>query len=290
MSPSAEQSAIMRADERVAILTGTSSGFGMLSAIELARKRYRVIATMRDPHNAAELRERAERAGVAGQVSIVALDVTDMLATERVIADTLRLYQRIDLLVNNAGLAVGGFVEDVSLENWRRQMETNFFGLVAMTKGVIPIMRTQRSGLIINISSVSGRVGFPGYAPYAASKFAVEGFSESLRHELAPLGIKVVLLEPGAYRTPIWDKGLAQMSSPDHSPYADRLKAIIRYARRSAETAPDPQQVANFIGRLAETRSPRLRYALGRGALLAIGGKALLPWKWFERLIERGTR
>ncbi len=276
--------------ERVALITGSSSGFGMLTAVELARKHYRVIATMRNPNAAAELMARAERLGIAGQMDIVGLDVTDPVVIEQVVADTLGKYGRIDMLVNNAGFAIGGFVEHVPMEDWRRQMETNFFGLVAMTQSVIPAMRAQGSGLIINISSVSGRVGFPGYAPYAASKFAVEGFSESLRHELAPLGVSVVLLEPGAYRTPIWDKGLERMRAPDASPYRDRLRAIIRYARRTAETAPDPQEIADMIARLASARSPRLRYPLGRGALAAIWGKTLLPWKWFERIIERGTR
>jgi NAD(P)-dependent dehydrogenase (short-subunit alcohol dehydrogenase family) len=276
--------------ERVALVTGTSSGFGMLTAIKLARKQYRVMATMRNPERATELWERAERAGAAERIEILPLDVTDPLAIERVVAETLRIHGRIDVLVNNAGFAVGGFIEEVTMEDWRRQMETNFFGLVAMTKSVIPVMRQQRSGLIINISSVSGRVSFPGYAPYAASKFAVEGFSESLRHELAPLGINVVLVEPGAYRTPIWNKGLANINSPEQSPYLDRLRAITQYSRRTSETAPNPQEIADFIGSLTDKRAPRLRYPLGRGALLAIWGKALLPWKWFEFLIERTTR
>jgi len=262
----------------------------MLTALELAQKQYRVIATMRNPEGAGELLERAERSGLTGRIEIMALDVNDHHAIERVAAETLRVHERVDLLVNNAGFAVGGFVEEVSMDDWRRQMETNFFGLVAMTKSIIPVMRKQRSGMIINISSVSGRVGFPGYAPYAASKFAVEGFSESLRHELAPFGVSVVLVEPGAYRTPIWDKGLMQMTGLDNSPYLGRLKAIMGYSRRTAENAPDPQQIADLIGKLAYTRSPRLRYLLGRGALAAIWGRALLPWKWFERIIERGTR
>ncbi|MBB3109691.1 NAD(P)-dependent dehydrogenase (short-subunit alcohol dehydrogenase family) [Paenibacillus phyllosphaerae] len=276
--------------ERVAFITGTSSGFGMLTAIELAKQQYRVIATMRDPRKAAELLERAERTGVAERIVILALDVTEPLSIARAVSETLDKYGRIDLLVNNAGFAVGGFVEEVAMDDWRRQMETNFFGLVAMTQAVIPVMRKQSSGIIINIGSVSGRIGFPGYAPYAASKFAVEGFSESLRHELGPLGIHVALVEPGAYRTPIWDKGLEQIRSSGNSPYVRRLEAIMRYARRTSETAPDPQQVADLIGRIARARSPRLRYPIGRGSTLALWGKALLPWKWFERVIERGTR
>lgn len=276
--------------ERIAVITGTSSGFGMFTAIELARKPIRVIAAMRDPSRSGELMERAERARAAGRIEVHRLDVTDASSIEQVMDEVLRTHGRIDILINNAGFAVGGTVEEVAMEQWRRQMETNFFGLVAMTKSVIPVMRQQRSGLIINISSISGRIGFPGYAPYAASKFAVEGFSESLRHELSPFGIRVVLVEPGAYRTPIWDKGLSQIPSIEGSPYEPRLKAILAYARRAAQTAPDPQQVAALIGSLVDHPSPRLRYPIGRGSLLGIWGKTLLPWKWFEAIIERATR
>ena len=276
--------------ERIAIITGTSSGFGLLTAIELARKGIRVVATMRDLARAGELREHAERAGVSERIEIRRLDVTDPQSIEQVVDEVVRVHGRIDILVNNAGLAVGGYVEDVPMEDWRRQMETNFFGLVAITKSVIPIMRRQQSGRIINIGSISGRIAFPGYAPYAASKYAVEGFSESLRHELAPFHIFVVLVEPGAYRTSIWGKGLAQIPAADDSPYAQRMRAVMNYSRRAAETAPDPQQVADLIGWLVHHPSPRLRYPIGQGSRLAVWGKALLPWKWFERIVERATR
>ncbi|WP_277345877.1 SDR family oxidoreductase [Paenibacillus sp. HB172176] len=276
--------------EPIAILTGTSSGFGMLSAIVLAKQSYRVIATMRNTEKAGELLTRAKAAGVTERLVVRALDVTDPLSIERVVAETLEQHKRIDLLVNNAGVAVGGFVEEVAMDDWRKQMETNFFGLVAMTQSVIPAMRRQRGGQIINVGSISGRIGFPGYAPYAASKFAVEGFSESLRHELAPHGIVVSIIEPGAYRTGIWDKGLSAIAGSSDSPYADRLQAIMRYSRQAAAASSDPQQVADLVGRLASMSSPRLRYPIGRGSRLALLGKALLPWRWFESIIERGTR
>lgn len=277
--------------KRVALVTGTSSGFGMLTALELARREYLVLATMRNPERAQELLERAERLGVAKWIKVTALDVTDEQAVAGTVAELLRTYGRIDLLVNNAGLAVGGFIEDVSMSEWRRQLETNFFGTVAVTRSVLPVMREQRSGLIVNISSVSGRIAFPGYGPYAASKYAVEGFSESLRHELLPFGIRVVLVEPGAYRTPIWDKGLADMSAPADSAYRERLQVITGYSQRAAQTAPDPQEVADLIGKLADSRrKPRLRYVLGQGSRLTLWGKALLPWTWFEGIVERASR
>lgn len=192
--------------------------------------------------------------------------------------------------MNNAGFAVGGFVEEVSMETWRRQMETNFFGLIAVTKAVLPFMRAQRSGLIINVSSVSGLTGFPGYAPYAASKFAVEGFSESLRQEMLSYGVRVVLVEPGSFRTPIWGKGIAGIHSPEGSPYRARLEEVLRYSRRSAETAPDPQEVADLIARITAKRAPRLRYPVGKGSRVLMIGKALIPWKVLEGIISKSLR
>lgn len=197
------------------------------------------------------------------------------------------IYNRIDILVNNAGIAVGGYVEDVTITDWRLQFETNFFGLIALTQAVLPMMRSQNSGKIINISSISGRLGFPGYAAYAASKFAVEGFSESLRHEMLPFGIYVVLVEPGAYKTEIWEKGFNTMRTSPESVYRTQLEAVLRYSQKAAETAPNPQDIANLIVKVTKNVHPKLRYPLGKGARLTLWSKALLPWKWFEWMIKK---
>lgn len=274
----------------VALITGTSSGFGLLTALTLARQGYKVVATMRDLERKDELVQQAEQAGVLERMHLLALDVTDEASIASATQAALELAGRIDVLVNNAGFAVGGFVEEVGMDAWRRQMETNFFGLIAVTKAVLPIMRAQRSGLIINVSSVSGLTGFPGYAPYASSKFAVEGFSESLRQEMLSYGVRVVLVEPGSFRTPIWGKGIAGIHSPEGSPYRARLEEVLRYSRRSAETAPDPQQVADLIGRITAKRAPRLRYPVGKGSRMLMIGKALLPWKVLEGIISRSLR
>ncbi|MDF2723878.1 MAG: short-chain dehydrogenase [Paenibacillus sp.] len=273
--------------ERIALITGTSSGFGMLTAVKLARLGFRVVATMRNTGAQRELLAKAEQAGAAANVEVLPLDVTDFAAIERVVSEVIARYGRIDVLVNNAGFAIGGFVEELTIDDWREQMETNFFGLVALTRAVLPIMRVQQSGAIVNVSSVSGLAGFPGYAAYAASKFAVEGFSESLRHEMLPFGVKVVLVEPGAYKTPIWGKGLARIRVRPDSPYGDKLQAVMRYSQQTAASAPDPQQVADRIGEVATAASPKLRYPLGRGSRLLLWGKALLPWKWFEAVIRK---
>ncbi|MFB5673462.1 SDR family oxidoreductase [Paenibacillus terreus] len=272
----------------VVLITGTSSGFGLLTAVTMARKGYRVAAAMRDTGKKGDLMSMARQMGVSDRIHVLPLDVTDSESIEQAVTEIITSYGRIDVLVNNAGFALGGYVEELPMEDWRHQMETNFFGLVAVTREVLPHMRVRGSGLVINVGSVSGLAGFPGYGPYAASKFAVEGFSESLRHEMAPFGVRIVLVEPGAFRTPIWNKGLERIRTADTSPYHDRLQAVLRYSRKAAETAPDPQQVADLVGRIVFMRSPRLRYAVGRGSGLLIWAKTLLPWKWFERIIAWG--
>lgn len=277
--------------EKTALVTGASSGFGLLIAVELAKRGYRVVAAMRYPGKQAALMQEAERAGAAGRIEAVRLDVTDADAIEAAVAGMLRHYGRIDVLVNNAGMAVGGFVEEVPMAAWRAQTETNFLGLVAMTRAVLPTMRAQGGGTIIQMGSVSGLWGIPGFGAYAASKFAVEGFSESLRHEVAPFGIRVAIVEPGAYRTAIWAKGFADMHAQPDSPYAGALDAVLRMARRTAETAPDPRDVAELVGRLADKRRlSRLRYPIGRGARLLPLAVRLLPWRWVETATRRAMR
>jgi NAD(P)-dependent dehydrogenase (short-subunit alcohol dehydrogenase family) len=280
----------MRVRNSVAVVTGASSGIGLLTAVELARSGYRVVAAMRRPEQAEELRRRAEEAGVASLLDCRRLDVTDTDGIGPFVDGVHADYGRIDVLVNNAGIAVGGFVEEVPMAAWREQMETNFFGLVAMTQAAVPRMRAQASGTIINIGSVSGLIAFPGYAPYAASKYAVEGFSESLRHELMPYGIRVIVVEPGSYRTSIWEKGLARMHRRSGSPYEPMLEAVLRFSRRAADTSPDPQEVAALIGRAAIAGRPRLRYPIGRGMRLLLLGKAVLPWRLLERIIGLALR
>jgi NAD(P)-dependent dehydrogenase (short-subunit alcohol dehydrogenase family) len=272
---------------KIALITGTSSGFGLLTAITLAQQGYFVAASMRDLAKRERLLKEAEQAGVLEQIQCLQLDVTDSAGISRVVSSILQQFGKIDVLVNNAGFAVGGYTEEVSMEDWRKQMETNFFAVVALSKAVMPSMREQGRGTIINISSVSGRIGFPGYAAYAASKFAVEGFSEALRLELLPFGVRVVLVEPGAYSTDIWDKGFKSISSPADSPYRSGLEAILNYSRKAAKNAPHPQEVANLIAQIPELSQPRLRYPIGQGSVLLLISKALLPWRRFEKIITR---
>lgn len=275
-----------RTGTRTALITGASSGFGLITAVTLARSGFQVVATMRDLRKKDKLLEQAKLSGVESLIVCKELDVTSHEAAAPCMNAIIREYGPLDVVVNNAGFAVGGFIEDIPMQAWRSQMETNFFGLVAVTQAVLPSLRERGQGLIINISSISGRIGFPGYAPYAASKFAVEGFSEALRLEMLPYGVKVVLVEPGAYQTDIWRKGFEQIHAKPDSPYLSRLEAILRYSRHTAASAPDPQEVASLIARIADMRHPKLRYPLGQGTAFSIWSKSVLPWKWFERIIN----
>ena len=174
--------------EKIALVTGSSSGFGLLISVELAKAGFRVVATMRDLTRRGALDGAAQAASVADQIVVRALNVTDYDAMPGFVEQVVGDFGRVDLLVNNAGFAVAGFAEDIQLEELRLQFETNFFGAVAMTKAVLPVMRRQKSGHIIQVSSINGLHGSVSVSSYAASKHALEGWSESLRMEVNALG------------------------------------------------------------------------------------------------------
>lgn len=275
---------------RVAIVTGCSSGFGLLSAIELAKNGFHVVATMRDLSRNARLLQSAKEAGVEKLIDVRRLDVTEFDYVFTAVPNIICDYGRVDLLVNNAGYALAGFAEDIQLEELRGQLETNFFGQVAMTKAVLPSMRAQRSGHIIMVSSISGLASNPLTSSYSASKFALEGWSEALRIELLSLGIRVVLVEPGAFDTDIWDKNvrLGKTTNTDASPNRDRSRRFANVVKTKIKKA-DPMEVARLIVRIANDPNPELRYLIGRDARWRYWARRILPWKRYERLIEKGS-
>ena len=271
--------------EKIALITGSSSGFGLLTSIELAKAGFRVVATMRDLGRRDGLDQAAAAAGVAGQIEVRALDVTDFDDIPGFVEQVVRDYGRLDVLVNNAGFAVAGFAEDIRLEELRRQFDTNFFGVVVMTKAVLPVMRRQGSGHIIQVSSISGLHGAFSISSYSASKHALEGWSESLRMEVNPLGIKVVLVEPGSFQTDIWTRGavMGKDATKDSSPNFQRS---LRMRERVKEIPKaDPIQVARIIAAIALNPNPKLRYLAGRDARIQLAMKRILPWKWHEKVI-----
>jgi len=271
--------------DKIAVITGSSSGFGLLTSIELANAGFRVVATMRDLGRRERLDQAAAAAGVAGHIDIRALHVTNFEALPPFVDAVVRDHGRLDVLVNNAGFAVAGFAEDIKLEELRRQFETNFFGAVAMTKAALPTMRRQHSGHIIMVSSIGGLLGSVSVSSYSASKHALEGWSESLRMEVNALGIKVVLVEPGAYLTDIWTRGavMGEKATQETSP---NIQRILRMRDRiQALPKRDPIEVARLIASIAQDPNPKLRYLVGRDAKIQLAMKRILPWRRFEKVI-----
>ena len=279
-------------DQKVALITGSSSGIGLLTAIAFAQHGYFVVATMRDLARAAKLEEAAAKAGVREKLDLRRVDVTEFDSLPGVIDAIVRDHGRIDVLVNNAGFSVAGFCEDLSLADFRHQFETNFFGTVAMSKAVLPVMRRQKSGHIIQVASVAGHLGQPMLGAYSSSKFALEGWSESLRIETHSLGIRVVLVEPGAFETDIWTRNvmIGQGALDPNSPNKERSQRFAEFVKQSAKHRRDAGDVARLILRIAKNPNPPLRYMIGTDAKLQVWVKRLLPWKRYERLVAKAVK
>lgn len=196
---------------------------------------------------------------------------------------------RVDVLVNNAGFAGAGFIEEIPVSEYKAQFDTNVFGMISVTQAVLPLMRRQKSGTIINMSSISGRMGFPGLSPYAASKYAVEGWSECLRLEMNAFGVKVVLLEPGSFQTNIWSSGkqVTEMSQRPDSPYATEMRKLEAYTESSAETYGDPLEIAKTIAAIVRKKNPRFRHPIGKGVKLTIWLKDRVSWQLWETIVKK---
>jgi NAD(P)-dependent dehydrogenase (short-subunit alcohol dehydrogenase family) len=197
-------------------------------------------------------------------------------------------------LVNNAGFAVAGFAEDVSDAELRKQFDTNFFGTAALTRALLPLFKRQKFGHIVMVSSVSGRIGYPGAGSYASSKFALEGWSETLRMELKAMGIHVVLLEPGSFETDIWTRnatiseGTLALKGNPNSPEAARLD---RWRKKTVPGKPraNPKYVGECIAGILNNPKPRLRYSFGTDAWAGLALRWILPWSVFERIIIKAS-
>ena len=276
-------------EQKIAVITGSSSGIGLLTAIELAQHGYFVVATMRDLGRRGRLEEAAQKASVRDRLDFRQLDVTNFDSVPGVIDSIVRDHRRIDVLVNNAGFSVAGFGEDLALSDYRHQFETNFFGAVAMSKAVLPIMRGQKSGHIIQIGSISGRVGTPLLSAYSSSKHALEGFTESFRIETHSLGVRVVLVEPGAFDTDIWTRNVTipEGALNPNSPNKERSQRFSEWVKTSAKNRRDPREVAQLILRIANDPNPKLRYLIGGDAKMQLWLKRLMPWRRYERMVAK---
>ncbi len=278
-------------NKKIAVITGASSGFGLLTTLELTKKDYLVIATMRNLEKQGNLLSQATQLNLLQNIKIQQLDVTDQNSLHN-FQLFLKEINKVNLLINNAGYANGGFVEETPVEEYRKQFETNLFGAISITQLVLPYMREQQSGKIINISSISGQVAFPGLSPYVSSKYALEGWSESLRLEVKPFGIDVALIEPGSYNTNIWEVGkqLATNQSDTSSPYKEYMDKIQKHINSGSDTFGNPIDVANKIVEIAESKRTNLRYPIGKGVKFMIFAKKILPWRLWEYLVLRSFK
>ena len=248
----------------VILITGASSGFGMLTALAFARKGDAVYATMRDPEQGSGLQDAASAEGL--RLNLLRLDVTDTQSVRAAVEHVLAAHGRIDVLVNNAGIHIPGALEDMPEADLHRVMDTNFFGVINVTRAVLPAMRKQKSGRIIMLSSVGGMISRAVDSIYCAGKWALEGMSEGLRYEVARFGIKVSLIEPGVFRTEIGNKYKAPPDYPHASPYRGLLAFRIGKVAEACRNGDDPQLVADLIVDVANKEDPALRYPAGRQA------------------------
>ena len=269
---------------QVALITGCSSGIGYETALMLARNGFHTFATMRDTKKSNSLAKTSEKEKLA--LKILELDVNDEKSIENAINRIKSEAKRIDILINNAGYGLVGFFEDLTLDEIRNQFETNFFGVLNITKNVIPIMRLQKSGIIVNISSGAGQVGFPGISAYVSSKFAVEGFSESLMYELSPFGIKVIIIEPGVVKTNFFRNCvISEESTKNRSPYSRSLDKIQKNIDLMQEHATSPTDVAKIILQVLSTDEPKQRYIVGNDVAMILEAKRNLSDIEFKKMM-----
>jgi NAD(P)-dependent dehydrogenase (short-subunit alcohol dehydrogenase family) len=260
----------MPSTQPVVLITGASSGFGRLIAETLARKKFQVFATMRSVHarNAASAREIAELAERESlSLETLELDVTDDASVERAVSEVAAECGRIDVLVNNAGYGIMDLTESVTLAQAQRQFDTNFFGVLRMNRAVLPIMKRQGSGLLLHVSSGGGRLAIPGMGLYCASKFAMEALAEVYRYELASQGIDSVVIEPGAYATPILEK-LERGEDPGRKTgYGEMAQVPENLKAKIGSSRANPQEIADFVLQIIDTPAGQrqLRYRVGPG-------------------------
>lgn len=259
---------------KVILITGVSSGIGKKCAEYLSSIGHKVYGTVRKPQT-----DKLP-------YNVVQMDVTDKDSIQRIINEIENKEKRIDVLINNAGMAIGGALEEFLDEEIKIQFNTNFFGVIEMCKAVIPIMRSNGNGLIINISSITGLMGYPFQSIYAATKFAIEGMSETLRMELKSFGIKVVLINPGDFRTNFTANRKACVKLNNDSPYKEQYLKTLRVVEHDERHGTDPIKIAHKIAKIINKKSPKVRYIIGNlEQVLFARSRGILPSKWFVAIL-----
>ena len=271
--------------ENVALVTGCSSGIGLETAISLAREGHFTYATMRNMKKSGDLDKIVNDEGLP--IKILELDVDDEESVDNTIAKIMEEKGRIDTLVNNAGWGMWGTVEDVSIEEFKQQFETNFFSIIRMIQKIAPVMRKQKSGNIVNVSSVAGRIGFPVTPAYISSKFALEGLSECLRFELGSFGINVIIIEPGVIKTNFFDSMKMAKKSDSDSVYNEITSKVVSGVKMMAEMGTDPKEVADTIIKSINAENPLPRYIVGNDAMMFLESKKMKTDIEFENYIKK---
>jgi NAD(P)-dependent dehydrogenase (short-subunit alcohol dehydrogenase family) len=256
----------------VVLITGTSSGIGLATALHFARLGHEVHAGLRNPAGASELTQAIEREKLP--IRPVAIDVDDAASVQRGVREILDKAGRIDVLVNNAGIGGGGPIEDVPVDWAKGLFETNYFGVIRMIQAVLPGMRERRSGAIVNVSSIAGRVAVAGHGHYSAVKHALEAASEALAQEVQAFGIRVAIVEPGVVVTPIFTK--ARRFADPASPYAVHVRRLLLFYQMQMKTPSQPSDVAAVIHEAVTTKAPTLRYLVGEDAKRLAAGRQRL--------------
>ncbi len=270
--------------DKVALVTGSSSGIGLETSLALAKDGYRTFASMRDTGKAIELQEAAKKESLSIDVIELDVDKEDSIvsAVKKVISEA----GRIDVLVNNAGYGQFGCTEDVPIEDFRKQFETNFFSIVRIIQEVAPIMRKQGSGIIVNIGSVVGRMGLPGSPAYISTKFALEGFSECLRYELGQFGVKTTIIEPGVVKTNFF-KSMKIPESKTDPKYKELTDKILSGFKMMVEMGTAPSQVANVVIKAIHDKEILPRYTAGTDAAMFMEAKKMKTDIEFEKYMGK---
>jgi NAD(P)-dependent dehydrogenase (short-subunit alcohol dehydrogenase family) len=260
--------------KRVVLVTGASSGIGRACTEFLAGRGYRVYGASRRP-------------AASSVVESIAMDVRDDASVREAVSAVIAREGRIDILVNSAGIAIAGAVEDTSIEEARDQFDVNFFGVMRVCRAVLPAMRAQRAGCIVNIGSIGGLIAIPYQGLYSASKFALEGLSESLRMEVSQFGLHVVLIEPGDHRTGLTDNRRRVAESGSNPAYRDPFQRAAERMAADEQSGPEPEAVARLLHRIVIDPRPRLRYTVGPAPQRAvIWLKRLMPYALVEKVMN----
>ncbi|BAY50385.1 short-chain dehydrogenase/reductase SDR (plasmid) [Scytonema sp. HK-05] len=258
----------MNNTDKVWLITGSSTGLGRALAQAVLERGYHLVATARQPEQLKELNDR-----YPDRITTIALDVTNAQSIQQAIEAALNAYNRIDVLVNNAGYGTVGAIEEVNDDDIRRQFDTNLFGAINVTRAVLPTLREQRSGHILNISSANGISAFAGVGIYSATKFALEAISEALAQEVKPLGIKVTIIEPGSSRTNFSSRALSTLSHQINDYAQTSGKIVQRLQERDGKQPNDPAKAAAAMIQVVESDNPPLRLALGKDSVNLITQK-----------------